>query len=200
MNCGILLFDGVDLMDVAGPYEVLLTASRLQERRGDLPSFTVTTVSATGGPVTAFGGLGLAAESGPDGAGGFDVLIVPGAIAIDPLVDDQGLIHAVRRLAATAKLTASVCTGAFLLERAGLLDGVQATTHWEDVDGLAARLGWDRVRADVRWVDSGRVVTAGGLSSGIAMALHLVERFAGRELAEATARQVDYVWTEDRGA
>jgi transcriptional regulator GlxA family with amidase domain len=200
MNCGILLFDGVDLMDVAGPYEVLLTASRLQERRGDLPSFTVTTVSTTGGPVTAYGGLGLAAESGPDGAGGFDVLIVPGAIAIDPLVDDQGLIHAVRRLAATAKLRASVCTGAFLLERAGLLDGVQATTHWEDVDGLAARLGWDRVRADVRWVDSGRVVTAGGLSSGIAMALHLVERFAGRELAEATARQVDYVWTEDRGA
>ena len=94
---------------------------------------------------------------------------------------------------------AAVCTGAFLLEAAGLLGDRPATTHWEDVALLAERRdGRGETRDDVRWVDTGDVLTAGGISSGIAMALHLVEQTGGRDLAEATARQIDYVWTETR--
>lgn len=91
-----------------------------------------------------------------------------------------------------------MCTGAFLLERAGLLEGHTATTHWEDLPQLVERLGEPRTVDEVRWVDDGAVVTGAGLSSGIAMALHLVERFGGRPLAEATARQIDYNWSKQR--
>jgi transcriptional regulator GlxA family with amidase domain len=95
-------------------------------------------------------------------------------------------------------LVASVCTGAFILGELGLLDDRPWTTHWEDVDVLSPRVKGEG-RPGVRWVDSGRVVTSGGLSSGIAMALHLVERLAGRELAVRTARQIEYDWDPELG-
>jgi transcriptional regulator GlxA family with amidase domain len=95
-------------------------------------------------------------------------------------------------------VVASVCTGAFILGSLGLLSERAWTTHWEDVSALAERVGGDGAEW-VRWVDSGEVVTAGGLSSGIAMALHLVDRFEGRELALRTARQIEYQWDPDSG-
>lgn len=198
MRIAILLFDEVDLMDVAGPYEVFLTASRLQVRRRQEPTFEVVTVAAGGADVAAFGGLGLRPHLDATEASRIDVLLVPGAVEIDRVGDDPELIGLIGGLAEDADVVGSVCTGAFLLERAGLLDGVEATTHWEDVPDLTERGGPSSVRDDVRWVDAGGIVTAGGLSSGVAMALHLVERFESRELAEATARQIDYVWTETR--
>jgi transcriptional regulator GlxA family with amidase domain len=198
MECGILVFDDVDLMDVAGPYEVLLTASRLQERAGVPGAFDVVTIGAHAGPVTAFGGLQLTAQRTAQSVTRLDVLVVPGAVAIDEVSSDPALLAVVKRLASVTRVTASVCTGAFILHRAGVLSTQRATTHWEDVPALAALLGPERVHDDVRWVDEGVMVTGGGLSSGIAMTLHLVERFAGRELAEATARQIDYVWTQSR--
>lgn len=198
MRIAILLFDEVDLMDVAGPYEVFLTAARLQVRHRQQLTFEVLTVALDDVEVTAYGGLGLRPHVTAEEVGAVDVLLVPGAVAIDRVAEDERLIGVIGQLAADADLVSSVCTGAFLLDRAGLLDGVEVTTHWEDAADLADRGGPSSVRDDVRWVDAGDVVTAGGLSSGVAMALHLVERSAGRELAEATARQIDYVWTEAR--
>jgi transcriptional regulator GlxA family with amidase domain len=197
VQLSILLFDGVDLLDAGGPYEVALTANRLAERDGATPPFRVDTVTVDGAPVTAYGGLGLVPTTGPEVLGATDVLVVPGAIDLSgPLADDalrDAIIAVAERDTATV---ASVCTGAFLLDGAGLLAARAWTTHWEDVDLLAERTGRAGARRGVRWVDSGTVVTAGGLSSGIAMALHLVERFAGRDLAERTAEQIDYVWSE----
>lgn len=198
LTAGILLFDRVDLMDVAGPYEVLLTANRLAARDGDAVPFAVLTVGCGRQPRRAYGGLALVAQTSAEQAGPVDLLIVPGAVAITDVAADPQVVDAVRTLAHDAQVIASVCTGAFLLAAAGLLRDVPATTHWEDVDTLGARDDVGPVRDDVRWVDAGRIVTAGGLSSGIAMALHLVERWAGRRLAEATARQIDYPWTEHR--
>ena len=97
------------------------------------------------------------------------------------------------RCARGARVVASVCTGAFILGALGLLSERPWTTHWEDVETLAARVG-GRGEAWVRWVDSGEVVTSGGLSSGMAMSLHLVDRFEGRELAARTAKQLEYDW------
>jgi transcriptional regulator GlxA family with amidase domain len=122
---------------------------------------------------------------------------VPGTIDVDRATGDAGLVDAVRRLAGAADLVTSVCTGSFVLASAGLLDEGPWTTHWEDVDLLAERLGPERggraVRG-VRWADAGAVVTGAGLSSGIGMALHVVDRLAGRDLARRTARQIDYDW------
>ena len=194
MRIGLLLFEGVDLLDVGGPYEVFLTASRLVARDGGEPPFEVVTLTADGGPVTAYGGLGLRPQAAVANSGPLDVVVVPGTIDVDAAVGDERLLAAIDGLAGATDLTASVCTGAFLLAAAGVLDGRPWTTHWEDVDLLAERIGERGAVRDVRWVDAGEVVTAGGLSSGIAMALHLVDRFAGRDLAERTARQLDYDW------
>lgn len=195
----LLLFDGCDLMDVVGPYEVLLTASRLQQRAGGEPLVSVCTVSVDGHAVTAFGGMTLVPSHGSVGdLDDVGVLVVPGMIDLDGTLADAALVATVRDLAARATLTTSVCTGSFLLDKAGVLGDLPATTHWEDVPALAARRPGAATRDDVRWVDAGDVVTAGGISSGIDMALHLVERLADRELAEATARQVDHVWRDTR--
>lgn len=193
----LLVFDHVDLLDVGGPYEVFLTANRLRERAGEPAPFEVTVVG-TSSTVTAFGGLGLVPTHGIDEAGAIDVVVVPGAVDMDTVLADDAVREAVRRLAGTADVTASVCTGALLLATVGLLDDVAAaTTHHEDVPILADTIGDRAVTA--RWADAGHVVTAGGLSSGIGMALHLVERLADRNLAVATAAQIEYQWDPDDG-
>ncbi|MBW3601722.1 MAG: DJ-1/PfpI family protein [Actinobacteria bacterium] len=194
---GIVLFEGCDAIDVVGPYEVFLTANRLAVRRAADPPLVVRTFSLDGGPVTAYGGIGLVPSDGAlADADGLAVLVVPGLIDLEALSDE--LVGEVAAAAARAPRVASVCTGAFVLEAAGLLADLDATTHWEDVALLAERRGRGSTRDDVRWVDAGRIVTSGGMTSGIAMALHLVEQVAGRPLAEATARQIDYAWTEAR--
>ncbi|HTX09933.1 MAG TPA: DJ-1/PfpI family protein [Solirubrobacteraceae bacterium] len=193
MRIGLLVFEQVDLLDVGGPYEVFLTASRLEVRDGAEPSFEVLTVGLTREPVSAYGGLQLIPQRALDEAGPLDLLVIPGAIAIDDVIADESLMRAVDTASQRAQTVASVCTGAFVLGRLGLLEGRRWTTHWEDVPDLADRVTGTG-EAWVRWVDEGRIVTAGGLSSGIAMALHLVDRFAGRELAVRTARQIEYDW------
>ena len=198
MRIGIVVFEQVDLLDVGGPYEVLLTASRLVERDGGEPPFEVLTLGLTPEPVAAYGGLRLTPSATLADAGRLDVLVVPGAIRIDDVLADSELVAAIRGAAGTAETVASVCTGAFVLQSLGFLDGRPWTTHWEDVEDLAARAG-GAGQAWVRWVDAGEVVTAGGLSSGIAMALHLVDRFAGRDLALRTARQIEYDWDPEAG-
>jgi len=194
VRVGILLYPGVDLLDAGGPYEVFLTASRLVVRDGGAPPFEVVTVGVGPGPSAAYGGLGLTPHTTAEEAGRLDVLVVPGTIDVDRALADRDLVESVGRLAAGAELTSSVCTGAFLLAEAGLLSGHRWTTHWEDIDLLAERYGLDGGVRGVRWVDAGPVVTGAGLSSGIAMALHLVDRLAGRALAERTARQLDTDW------
>ena len=200
MRVAILLFDGVDLLDVGGPYEVLLTASRLEVRDGRQAPFDVVTVSASDEPVVAYGNLTLGPSARLADAVGSDVVVVPGAIDIDDVAAHDQVRHAVRALVAGAEVITSVCTGAFLLGDAGLLDGRTFTTHWEDTAALVSRLEAMPAQGRVEpWVDTGSVVTAGGLSSGIAMALHLVDRLVNRDLALRTARQIDYAWDPERG-
>lgn len=198
VRIGILLFEDVDLLDVGGPYEVFLTANRLVARGGGTPPFDVVTMTPGGArTLTAYGGLGLVASHDLETVGALDVVVIPGTIDLDAAATRRGLMAAVASLAA-APLVTTVCTGAVLLARAGGLDGVgAATTHHEDVVRLADAIG-DRATT-ARWVDAGSVVTAGGLSSGIAMALHLVERLVDRSLAEATAAQIEYQWDPDDG-
>ncbi|MGB3186060.1 MAG: DJ-1/PfpI family protein [Ornithinimicrobium sp.] len=198
MRVGLLLFDQVDLLDVGGPYEVFLTANRLAEREGTDAPFDVLTIAPTEAPLQAYGGLVMQASHTLNTAGALDVLIVPGTIDIETAAAGEALTAALQTLARSADLLASVCTGAVLLARAGLLDDAgPATTHHEDVAVLAEILGDRAITA--RWVDAGPIVTAGGLSSGLAMALHLVDRLVDRNLALATAAQLAYAWDPDEG-
>jgi transcriptional regulator GlxA family with amidase domain len=204
MKIVILLFDKVDLLDAGGPYEVFLTASRLLQRDGLPALFDVVTASVDGATVQAYGGLQLTPALAMSDVGNIDVLIVPGTIDIDAAVADQRLVAVIGERAQTAsgqsgQVVASVCTGAFLLAEAGLLADRSWTTHWEDIELLAERADVGAAASNVRWVDTGAIVTAAGLSSGVAMALHLVDRFGGQELAQRTARQIDYPWSPEDG-
>ena len=190
----ILLFHDFDLIDAGGPYEVFLTASRLAQRDGDAPQYEVVLVSPGGVDAVAFGGMTLTSLVDPSDVGAVDIAIVPGTIDVSAAVADEALASAVERLLGASVVTASVCTGAFLLAQAGALVGRQATTHWEDVDDLAATGRVERAMRGVRWVDEGDVVTSGGLTSGMHMALHLVARDFGVDHAVRTARQLDLPW------
>jgi uncharacterized protein (TIGR00369 family) len=197
VHISILLFDDVDLLDSGGPYEVFLTANRLAVRGGGPEPFEIDTVTLDGEPVTAYGGLGLIPTASGDVLERTDLIIVPGAVDLAGPREQIDLLDAIAAVARrTGTTVASVCTGAFLLDDVGLLGDRPWTTHWEDIDLLAEQTGSEGARRGVRWVDAGPVVTGGALSSGIALALHLVQRFAGRSLAERTANQIDYVWTE----
>lgn len=193
---GILVFDGFDLIDAGGPYEVFLTAARLAERDGRAPTFAVDLLSPDGADVVAYGGMTLTALGSAADAPAYDVVVVPGTIDVPAALADTRLAAAVALLAGSAALTTSVCTGAFLLAQHGLLDGLPATTHWEDVGALRAA-GVAGAIEGVRWADAGNVITSGGLTSGMHMALHVVARLEGPVAAHQTARQLDMDWSED---
>jgi transcriptional regulator GlxA family with amidase domain len=194
----IYLFPDVEVLDFAGPYEVFTTAARVQARRlpGTEPLFRVFTVAENQTPVRARAGLQVNTDYTLDDHPCPEVLLIPGGV-VDAELDKPEVIRWIVREAGHARITASVCTGAFLLAQAGLLDGRTVTTHWEDIPDLRARFPGMTVKEDCRWVDEGEVVTSGGISAGIDMSLHLVARLAGRELAVATARQMEVEWREN---
>ena len=194
-NVGIYIFDEVEVLDLGGPFEVFSTASRLKFRvqpDGEKP-FEVFTVADSFRPVRARGGLLLQPNFDLNTHPVIDFFIVPGGVVSAELKRDS-IINWIARTAATATITASVCTGAFLLGQAKLLHGKTITTHWEDVDDFRAMFPDLVVDGSQRWVDTGTIVTSAGISAGIDMSLHLVARLAGEELAVRTARQMDYDW------
>lgn len=195
---GLLVFDGFDLLDVGGPYEVLSTANRCAAADGDDPPFAISIVGLTAAPVTAHGGLQVVPGVREGDTGPLDLLVVPGAVDIDLVLAEERLVVALADLVERSGVVASVCTGAFLLAELGLLAGHAATTHHEDREALARR-DVGEVVGGVRWVDTGPVVTGAGPASGLDTALHLVDRFASRALAEATAARIEYDWHPDAG-
>ena len=191
---GILLFDDVEVLDVCGPFEVFSVANRVALRTAPAPFEVVTLGAGPALTVTARGGLRIGADRLLADAPPLDVALVPGGVTAR-IEDDEAVLAWIRRAAGTAEVVAAVCTGAFPLARAGLLDGRTATTHWEDLAELRERFPAVTVVDDVRYLDSGTVATSAGVSAGIDLALHLVARFADEPLAVATARQMDYPWT-----
>ena len=201
LHVQILAFDGVEALDFAGPFEVFTTASRVHARQHPQTHalFAVTSVART--PVVqARAGLRLLADHLLADAPRADVLVVPGGVVDQPLADSATLDW-IATAAHGASRVASVCTGAFLLAASGVLREGPVTTHWEDIADLRAQFPSLQVQDGPRWVanDSGhRLLTSAGISAGIDMSLHLVELLAGRALALATARQMDYAWIDQR--
>ena len=194
---GIYVFNNVEVLDFAGPYEVFTCAVRVAARLDpDVPPpFRVRTIGATLAMLRARAGLSVLPEADFAGGEAFEVLIVPGGV-VDAELARPEVIDWIAARAGECELVASVCTGAFLLAKAGLLDGQRVTTHRDDVAGLRAAFPALRVEENRRWIDNGATVTSGGISAGIDMSLHLVERLAGRELALRTARQMEYDWNQ----
>jgi transcriptional regulator GlxA family with amidase domain len=180
MKTAILVFDGFTALDAVGPYEVLRS----------VPGWEVAFVAKARGEVrTDSGHLGLSADLALEEATGADVVLVPGGAGNRPLLDDDEVLGWLREIDQRTKWTTSVCTGSLVLGAAGLLEGRRATGHWLYLEPLRA-YGADPVGG--RFVEDGKVITAAGVSAGIDMALHLVGREAGPEVAQAIQLAIEY--------
>jgi transcriptional regulator GlxA family with amidase domain len=182
-NVAIVLFPDVEELDFAGPYEVFGMFSKWVDR--DWSVFTVAETKQVRGSI----GLNVTVDHTFGDAPKVDVLVVPGGLGTRAGADNEALVGYIRRVGAEAQYVTSVCTGAFLLHRAGFLEGRKATTHWGSRDQLQ-KLGVDVVAE--RWVHDGNVVTAAGVSAGIDMALYVVGQMAGPEAARRTQHLIEY--------
>jgi transcriptional regulator GlxA family with amidase domain len=182
----IAVWDGVEELDFAGPYEVLTAWQHFADGR----TVRVETVAAHAAEVRCAHGLRVLPDKVWDDVDDLDVLVLPGGHARSQVEDDR-VLERVRRLADAGTLMTSVCTGALILAAAGLLDGRPATTHWGALEALGEFENVE-VRPDARFVDDGDVITAAGISAGIDMALHLVARLDSRERAQEVRRYIQY--------
>jgi transcriptional regulator GlxA family with amidase domain len=183
----IVLYEGVQSLDVTGPLEVFTGASRYQQARGLGPAYLVTTASQDGGAVTTSSGLRLIPDAALQSGQAADTVVLPGG---NQGVPDPGLADWLRGTASRARRVASVCTGAFLLAEAGLLAGRRATTHWAYAAELARRYPDVRVDPEPIHIRDGAIATSAGVTAGIDLALALVEEDVGHRAALAVARHL----------
>ncbi len=187
MRIAVAVFEGAEELDFAGPWEVLAAWRFLYP-----DDVEVVLVGETTGPVTCAKGMRVVADSRWDELGDIDVLIYPGGRGTRTQLGDEEIRARLRALKQRGTLMTSVCTGALVFADAGLLDGRPATTYWSAFDELLP-LGRDIVpRPDDRFVDTGEVVTAAGVSAGIDMALHLVGRLGSPKKAREVRRYIQY--------
>ena len=194
-NAAILIFDEVEVLDFAGPFEVLsrtrLTPGVESRRSEESAPFNVFTVAHTAEPVQAVGGLRVIPQCAFTAAPHIDILVVPGGFGIRPLMQHEPTLNWIRQISATASQLTSVCTGSLLLARAGLLKNRRATTHGSALDALAEVDPTITVERSSRVVEDG-VMTSAGVAAGIDMAFALVEQLHGRAVADETANYIEY--------
>ncbi|MFK3869648.1 DJ-1/PfpI family protein [Pseudoalteromonas rhizosphaerae] len=188
MNIGIYIYDDAEVLDFSGPFEVFSTAKRLADN-----NWQVFFVAEHAGPVIARAGFSVNPHYSFVDHPAIDLLIVVGGVHTVEL-EKPAVINWIRETAGATAKVASVCTGAFLLAKAGILDGLTVTTHWEDQSDLAAMFPALNVIANKRWVSQGKLTTSGGISAGIDMSLALVAELISPAHAELTAKQMEYQW------
>lgn len=187
---GILIFDEVEVLDFAGPFEVFAVCGSPAEER----HFQVVTVSRDGKTISARNGLSVNPHHSFENCPPLDLLVVPGGRGVRPIVNqpDEATIAWVAAQAQSTEMVLSVCTGAWVLAKAGVLDGLEATTYHDSFERLQELAPSATLRPGLRWVDNGRIITSAGVSAGIDAALHTVRRLLGAEVADATAAYMEY--------
>jgi transcriptional regulator GlxA family with amidase domain len=197
MTVGIFVFDDVEVLDFAGPFEVFsrtrTVAGSDSRRTDDSAPFEVFTVARTHDAITAIGGLVVTPRYSWADAPPIDLLVVPGGFGTRALLNDEAALAWIRETAARARQVTSVCTGALLLAKLGLLRSKRATTHWAGLELLASIDPTIQVQRDQRVVHDG-IFTSAGVSAGIDMSFAVVEQMCGREVALETAHYIEYPW------
>lgn len=186
----ILLFDDVEVLDFAGPFEVFGVTGK----RENATPFEVVTVAERAGPIRARNGLTVTPRYSFDDCPRPDILVVPGGYGTRREMHNERAIDWIRAQIPTAEVIFSVCTGALLLARAGLLDGLEVTTHHGALELLAKTAPDSIVRSDRRFIDNGSVVTSAGVAAGMDASLHVVARLLGTDQARETADYIEYDW------
>tara|TARA_B100000676_G_scaffold273437_1_gene292136 strand:+ start:438 stop:1055 length:618 start_codon:yes stop_codon:yes gene_type:complete len=199
-SVGILIFDDVEVLDFAGPFEVFSRARTVPglESRWDEDSapFVVFTVAKTKNAISAVGNLQVLPDYDFDDAPAIDILVVPGGVGARALLEDTQTLDWIKKVHTTSALTSSVCTGSLVLAQSGLLANRRATSHWGALDGLAKIDDTIDVDREARFVNDS-IMTSAGVSAGIDMSFHIVEQRCGRDVADDTARFMDYPLVRD---
>ena len=193
----VALFEGFTLLDVYGPVQAFASCRVMQAAGTPHRLYQILTVGERPGPVPAGEGTATVVEHAFADAPPYDILLIPGGFGTRRAVSDPSFLKQLAAASERASVTTTVCTGSALLARTGLLDGRPATSNklaWDWVIQQGPAVRWQR-RA--RWVDDGNVLTSSGVSAGIDMALSLVERLNGRDMAITSARNMEYVWNSD---
>jgi transcriptional regulator GlxA family with amidase domain len=184
-------YEGISLLDLAGPLEAFRVASAFGDPRGGRRAYECSVVSVRGGAVKTADGVALVTDSVRTlSRTQIDTLIVPGAFLVDDVTRDRDLVRWVGKKAPTCRRVCSVCVGSFLLAAAGVLDGRRAATHWMHAPLLATRYPQVAVEPDAIFVRDGRVWSSAGVTTGIDLALALIEEDAGRQVAMNVARML----------
>ncbi|MBC8044819.1 MAG: DJ-1/PfpI family protein [Rhizobacter sp.] len=190
---GIFLFDDVEVLDFAGPFEVFSVTNELQDDN----LLSVVTLAETSALVRAVNGLVVQPQFAMADAPPIDVLVVPGGIGSRRLLKNDAVLKWIEHRATEAGIVFSVCTGALVLAKLGLLDGLHFTTHHSAFDELEKSVPTGTLRRDVRFVDNGKIITAAGISAGLDASLYLVQKLFGADVATATATYMEYAWTAE---
>jgi transcriptional regulator GlxA family with amidase domain len=188
LKVGILLFNEVEVLDFAGPFEVFSLTSNNNEKL-----FEVITISETGEIVSARNGLKILPQTSFKDKIDFDILIIPGGYGAGHIeFRNKVVINWIKEQKSKVKILASVCTGVYLLAEAGVLDNKTATTHWMDIERLEREYPKIQVIKNVKFVDENNILTSGGISAGINMSFHIIKRLFGITIAQATAKYMEY--------
>jgi len=192
-NVAIFIFDEIEVLDFAGPFEVFNVTSEMIEGN----PFNVFTVAETASPVKTRGKLSINPNYSIYAMPKADILIVPGGRGTRSLVHKPQIIEWLQAQHDQTEHLLSVCTGSLVLAKAGLLDGKSATTHHDAFDELRNLVSADTQIVDNRYVDNGKIVTAGGISAGIDMSLYIVRKLLGDDVLKVTLEEMEYHWTPD---
>ena len=194
---GILLFENIEVLDFCGPFEVF-SVTRLNEerRREELSPFKVFLVAEIKQPVVTTGGMRVSPDYDLNDCPALDILVVPGGWGTRTEMNNERLLKWIVDRSKQVETLSSVCTGALLLGKAGLLDGKRATTHWRSLDWMQKLFPKSSVERQLHFVEDGTLFTSAGISAGIDMALRVVARHCGEAIARATARHMEYPYPE----
>lgn len=187
-NVGILIFEKVEVLDFAGPYEVFSVTSELNN--DDL--FKVFTIGEKSGVVETVNGLRVIADYSVEDHPSVDILIIPGGEGTRYQAGNKKVMDWIKKLQPETEITMSVCTGSVLLGKLGLLDGLESVTHHQVLDLLRKSAPGTLVNPEKRMIDHGYIATCGGISAGIDLSLHMVERLCGVEIREKTQSYMEY--------
>ena len=190
-NVAILLFDEVEVLDFAGPFEVF---SIMGQRDGP-GAFNVYTVARERRPILARNQLSVNPQCTFEDCPKPDIFIVPGGYGTRPLISDDSTMRWIARTAEACELVLSVCSGALVLAKAGLLHGLRATTHFSALQELRDMAPETEVTGEERFIDNGKVILSAGVAAGIDASFHVVARLLGNEITAEGAKYIEYPWT-----
>ena len=195
---GIFIFNNIEVLDYCGPFEVLNVIRLDEEKRFKTDSpFDVKLIAPSEDVVITRGGMKVLPDYSFDNCPKLDIIIIPGGLGTRELMYDKTVLEFVKEKAREVELLTSVCTGSLILANAGLLEGVESTTHWKSLDRMEDEFKNVKVNKTKHFVEDGNIITSAGISAGIDMALYIVKRYFGETVSRNTAKYMEYPYLEE---